>query len=48
MPTYLESVASREIMQKRANNVTRRQCFLQKHVDKVKPRVRFCSLLDAV
>jgi hypothetical protein len=34
-------------IRKRAKNVTM-QYLLQKHVDKVKLRVRFCSLLDLV
>jgi hypothetical protein len=40
---YLARAVSREI-RKRANNVNR-QCFLQKYVDKVKLKLRFCSLL---
>jgi hypothetical protein len=39
---YLARAVSREI-RKRANNVNR-QYFLQKYVDKVKLKVRFCSL----
>jgi hypothetical protein len=42
----LARVVSRET-RKRANNVNR-QCFLQKHVDKAKLKVRFCSSLGAV
>jgi hypothetical protein len=43
---HLARAISREI-RKRAKNVTR-QYLLQKHVDKVKLKVRFCSLLDVV